>query len=250
MPSYLVTGASRGLGLGFVTELLKDKNNVVVATARDLAGSEGLQKLKAEVADGKLHLVELDVSKPESIRAAAEKTSQLLPNGLDHLVSNAGVIYQPLSTFDDLDLDVLKNEIDFTVTSPINLLREFLPLIRKSEAKRILVITSILGSLDRAVYLPNLAIGYSIARAALNMVVRKWSTPLKSEGITIALVHPGWVNVTEVGDGITEWMNKYAPDAEKTSLEVSAAGCMKVLNGLTLENSGAYLSYDGTTLPL
>lgn len=63
----------------------------------------------------------------------------------------------------------LTAELDFTVTAPIQVIREFLPLIRKSEAKRILVVTSGLGSIQNAVFLPNLANGYSIARAALNM---------------------------------------------------------------------------------
>lgn len=102
MPSYLVTGAGRGLGLGFVTELLQNKDNVVVATARKTASSTGLQDLKAKVPKGSLFLVDLDVSNADSVNAAAEETSRLLPDGLDHLISNAGVAYNSMKSFEDM----------------------------------------------------------------------------------------------------------------------------------------------------
>ncbi len=69
------------------------------------------------------------------------------------------------------DIAEFTAELDFTVTAPLVLVREFLPLVRKSEAKRVLVITSSLGSIENAAFLPNLANGYSVARAALNMYV-------------------------------------------------------------------------------
>lgn len=81
---------------------LKDKNNTVIATARDTAASSGLQDLKAKDEDGRLILIDLDVSKLDSIRAAAEKTTQLLPNGLDNLISNAGVSSNGLNTFEEM----------------------------------------------------------------------------------------------------------------------------------------------------
>lgn len=126
MPSYLITGTSRGLGLGFATELvcffaypfridsfeltpclhgkqLKDPKNLVIATARNTAGSSGLQKLKAEYpSNERLVLLDLDVSKVDSIRAAVKTLEPLLPNGLDNLVSNAGVSYSSMKTFEEM----------------------------------------------------------------------------------------------------------------------------------------------------
>ena len=81
---------------------LKNKENTVIATARNTAGSSGLQELKAQHQDGRLVLLDLDVTKPESIRAAAEATNQLLPGGLDNLISNAGVDLNGLKTFDEV----------------------------------------------------------------------------------------------------------------------------------------------------
>jgi NAD(P)-dependent dehydrogenase (short-subunit alcohol dehydrogenase family) len=67
------------------------------------------------------------------------------------------------------DIEEFTSEVVFTVTAPFNLLREFLPLVRKSETKKALFVTSILGSIQIAPNLPNLMNAYSVARAALNM---------------------------------------------------------------------------------
>jgi NAD(P)-dependent dehydrogenase (short-subunit alcohol dehydrogenase family) len=80
---------------------LKDKNNFVIATARNTA-SNGLKELKSKHDDSQLALIDLDLSKQETIHAAAEKAAKLLPNGLDYLISNAGVGLTGLSSFDDM----------------------------------------------------------------------------------------------------------------------------------------------------
>lgn len=67
------------------------------------------------------------------------------------------------------DIEDFKAEVNFNIITPLLLLREFVPLVRKSQSKKVLVITSTLGSLDYAQYVPNLANGYSVSKAALNM---------------------------------------------------------------------------------
>lgn len=59
----------------------------------------------------------------------------------------------------------------------------------------------------------------------------------------------GWVGITEIGDTISEWVAKYAPNLENLTVERSAADCMKILNGLTIEDAGEFFNYDGTKLP-
>ena len=59
----------------------------------------------------------------------------------------------------------------------------------------------------------------------------------------------GWVGSTELGSGINDWMAKYAPNTKSLRVERSAADCMKVLNGLTIEDSGAFLSHEGVQVP-
>jgi len=89
---------------------LKNEDNIIIATARNTASSAGLQALRAQYPPSKLHLVDLDVSRPESIRAAVTQTVEILggcsggdaKGGLDHLISNAGVSYNALKTFDEM----------------------------------------------------------------------------------------------------------------------------------------------------
>lgn len=67
------------------------------------------------------------------------------------------------------DMEAFTSELAFTVSAPVNLLREFLPLVRKSETKKALFVTSVLGSIQVAPRMPNLLVAYSVSRAALNM---------------------------------------------------------------------------------
>ena len=119
MPSYLVTGGSRGLGLGFIAELvslliinisdylpsnaraqLQDPQNYVIATARSSNSTPELQKLLTKHAE-MIAFVQLDIADPASIEKAAVDVAKLVPEGLDTLISNAGVNFQPKATLED-----------------------------------------------------------------------------------------------------------------------------------------------------
>ncbi|KAK4210727.1 putative short-chain dehydrogenases/ reductase [Rhypophila decipiens] len=249
MSSYLITGSSRGLGLQIVTELLKTPSSKVIATARNTKKSAGLQDLAAQYPTDRLVLVDLDVTSETSIAAAVEAVSKILPGGLDHLISNAGVNDLALIPFEEVDLTLFKEEIDFSLISTILLLRGFLPLVKKSSTKKIIQISSVLGSVELAGYMPGLTPTYSVGKAALNMLIRKWGASLKNEGVTTLLAHPGWVKATDIGGAIAEWMEKYAPETKSVTPEEAAAGVVKVLNEKTFEDSGSFFNYDGTKLP-
>jgi len=100
MPSYLVTGAGRGIGLDCLQ--LKDPNNFVIAAARNPAGAKGLQELVPKFSKERLALVTLDYADTSSIEKAATEASELLPDGLDYLISNAGTSSQASATLDDV----------------------------------------------------------------------------------------------------------------------------------------------------
>lgn len=74
----------------------------MIATARDTENATGLQALLKSHTGGRLVLLDMDVTKPLSINDAALAAEKLLPDGLDHLISNAGISLQPLSSFDEL----------------------------------------------------------------------------------------------------------------------------------------------------
>ncbi|KAF2104422.1 putative short-chain dehydrogenases/reductase [Rhizodiscina lignyota] len=249
MPSFLITGANRGLGLAFTKELLKDPKNYVIATARNAQGAEELHKLATQFGNDRLSLLQLDVTKEESIRAAVEQAQDLLPNGLDNFVSNAGVATDMLSPFEAVDLKAFTADVDFTLASTVRVILAFLPLIRKGSQKRIMAISSVLGSIEMAFGMPGVANTYSTAKAALNMMMRKWAAVLKMEGIAAFVIHPGWAGNTAIGAEIEPWMSKYAPNLKSIPESTAAEGCMKVLTKATIDDAGKFFNYDGGNLP-
>jgi NAD(P)-dependent dehydrogenase (short-subunit alcohol dehydrogenase family) len=81
---------------------LKDPANKVIATARNTAGAQGLQDLAAKYPKDRLILADLDVTNAENVQQVAQLLDTLVPEGLDNLISNAGVSHQQLATFDEL----------------------------------------------------------------------------------------------------------------------------------------------------
>ena len=133
MTSYLVTGANRGLGLALVKQLASQSETLVFAAARN--SSAELTKL-AESSHDKVVLIEVEVTKPDSI-AIAVKTieKQLGNNGLDVLINNAGV--QPFTSGGAPEMKDLNVALDVNVTSVHRMTAAFLPLLRKGQGKTV-----------------------------------------------------------------------------------------------------------------
>ncbi|KAL4248719.1 NAD(P)-binding domain superfamily protein [Abortiporus biennis] len=250
MPSYLITGTSRGIGLGLVKELLKNPENQVLATARNPDTAQGLQELRKQYPDTKrLILLSLDISKPETITKAAEDAEKLLPNGLDVLINNAGIIRHTFATWDEINTDEFLEELGLNTTSILHILRAFKALIAKSAQKKVIVITSLGGSIEFAGHAPNYALTYSVSKAALNMLIRRWGKVYKEEeSITTILIHPGWV-ATDMGLADYEAAQKIFPGASPISVEESTTGILKLTDEAKLEDSVRYVAYDGTVIP-
>ncbi|KAH9204058.1 hypothetical protein DL95DRAFT_471830 [Leptodontidium sp. 2 PMI_412] len=162
MPSYLITGSSRGLGLGFVSELLQDPQNYVIASARSTSSTPELQALLKQHPE-KSAFVQLDIADPASIEKAALEVAKLVPDGLDTLVSNAGVNFQPKASLEEADLGLFLSELEVEIIGNTRLIRAFLPLIQKAKAKakKLIFVTSGLGSIELAASSPNLNATYS-----------------------------------------------------------------------------------------
>ncbi|KAI0784574.1 putative short-chain dehydrogenase [Abortiporus biennis] len=249
MPSYLITGSSRGIGLGFVQELLKNPENQVLATARSPDTSDGLQKLRLQYPDSKrLILLSLDISKPESITKAAQAAAEFLPSGLDVLISNAGISRNIYATFDEIDTDEFLDELRLNTVSILQILRAFRPLVSKSTLKKVIVITSSQASIGLVNQMPDFAFTYGVGKAALNMLVRKWGKVYKEEGITTVLIHPGWV-ASDMGMTDKEKIQKLFPTATQISIEECATSVMKLIDEARLADCVQYLRYDGATMP-
>ncbi|PCH40587.1 NAD(P)-binding protein [Wolfiporia cocos MD-104 SS10] len=247
MPSFLVTGASRGIGLAIIQKLLQDPDNLVIATARDVSVSKALQDLRKTYPRDRLASFSLILETPSSIDDLARDAAALLPNGLDCLISNAGVAYEQGVPIQDLDIDLLEKSLQVNSVAPVRLVCAFLPLIRKGNGKKIVFITSGAGSMGDAPSYMVSSLSYSMSKAALNMYesFASCGTALFPEGFTVVLIHPGWVE-TDMGNDLNELMKTYHPDFPKISAEESAEACLRIAAGAKPEPAIKFYNYDGT----
>jgi NAD(P)-dependent dehydrogenase (short-subunit alcohol dehydrogenase family) len=198
----LITGANKGIGLETARQLGK-KGITVLVGARDLSkGKPAADKLIAEGIDA--HVLEIDVSDSASIKAAAAKVERDFGR-LDILVNNAGVMIddrdRPIS---EQPLENWRRTFDTNVFGLIETTQAFLPLLRKSDAGRIVNLSSILGSIEyhatkgSPVYDSKETPAYNVSKAAVNAYTVQLAHELQGSKIKVNAAHPGWVK-TEMG---------------------------------------------------
>jgi NAD(P)-dependent dehydrogenase (short-subunit alcohol dehydrogenase family) len=223
MPTVLITGAGRGLGLEFASQYAKAGWRVI-ATCRDPFRSEGLKTVKAEV-----HV--LDVT---DYRGVLKLAKELESVPIDLLLNNAAIFgdSQEFGSIDPADwLQVLNTD----VVAPMMMAQAFLANVAKSRGSVMAFMSSRMGSISEngsgGFYV------YRTAKAALNMIVKGLSVDLEPQGIVTVALHPGWVK-TEMG----------GPEAP-LDVTTSVTGLRKVLGSLTDKHNGKFLGYDGLEIP-
>lgn len=225
---YVVTGANRGIGLKFV-EQLAARGEVVYATARKPAEAEALTALAAKH-DGKVHVVALDVSDPESVAAFVAALDGVT---VDVLVNNAG-IYPQSGGIGTLDLEAMRRGFEVNTIAPLRLTEVLLPSLRGSSVKKVMFLSSQMGSIaDNG---SGGSYAYRMSKTALNMGVRSMSRDLAGDGFITFVVHPGWVQ-TDMG----------GPNAKITT-EQSVAGMLAVLDSADAQTSGEFMNWNGSKL--
>lgn len=185
----VVTGADRGLGLALTAGLL-DKGWCVFG-GQYLPDWPELAALAGRHPD-RLVIVSLDVSSEASARAAAQ-TVAAHTDHVDLLINNAGVLsptYQR-SIREPQDYGELHRLMDVNACGPLRVTEAFLPLMDKGTLKRLCFVSSEASSIGRA--RRTAWYGYCMSKAALNMGVKIMFNPLRPEGYTFRLYHPGWM---------------------------------------------------------
>jgi len=140
MPTVLITGASRGLGLEFTRQYLAD-GNTVIAACRSPDAAHGLAQL-ARQSKGTLSVVQVDVTDTESVRRSA---AQVKSPTVDILVNCAGVIGASGQTIGSLDYDDWRQVLEVNVLGPARMSEAFLDRVARSERRLIVTITSGMG---------------------------------------------------------------------------------------------------------
>ena len=227
---YAITGASRGLGLEFVRQLL-NRGDSIDAGVRSPAESRQLQGL-AQDSRGRLRVHTLDVSNPRSVAAFAAEVGQGQP--LDVLINNAGV-FGKNEALGGLDFEDVASTFTTNALGPMRLTSALLPALRRGGARRVVHVTSSMGSIgDNGM---GGHYGYRLSKAALNMAMRNMHLELRGEGFVTVAVNPGWVQ-TDMG-------GPHAP----LRPEQSVRAMLQLLDGLSTEHGGRFFNYDGAELP-
>ncbi len=187
----IVTGGNRGIGLGVVKELSEKGMNVILGSRSRESGEAAWKSIGSPE---NVIVEQLDVTNESSIDSLRSSVEGRFGK-LDILVNNAGINYDTWQTALDADLDNVQETLATNLTAPWKMIKAFTPLMKKSGQGRIVNVSSGAGSLnDMSGGTP----GYSISKAALNVLTIKLSSELSSDGILINSVCPGWVR-TDMG---------------------------------------------------
>ena len=229
MINVLITGANRGLGLGFVKKYL-EKNANVLCTTRDISGSKELLECKERYPNN-IEIFELDLLKENGAKTLA---NQLNGMPIDILINNAGV-GSSNQHFEAVSSKPWLEVLKVNLIAPLIITQSLIENVKKSSSKKIYFLSSQLGSIgdntSGGMYI------YRSSKTGLNQVVKSLSVDLKPKGITVVSLHPGWVK-TDMG----------GPNAP-VSIDKSIEGMIKVIDRTDIKDTGRFLNYDGTELP-
>jgi NAD(P)-dependent dehydrogenase (short-subunit alcohol dehydrogenase family) len=235
MPTYVITGANRGLGLEFVAQLSQNPSNKIIAGTRSVSPDK-LKYLLSLTSKNEnyIQILQCDTSSLNSIKSFADQVTSLLgpSSKIDYLLNNAGINSVPHQTALSLTPEGLQEQIAVNVLGPAKTVEALQQHLRDGSV--VMNMTSGLGSLTYSKSKTSTnATAYSISKAGLNMLTVHQAVELKSKGVIVICMDPGWVKTDMGGKGAI---------LEK---EESIRGMLKCLSGLTVAESGKFFVYDG-----
>jgi len=239
-PTVLITGSNRGIGFAFVQHYSKNGWNVI-ATCRNPNKAEDLKTLSKNFSN--IFIEEMDVTDLAEIAHLAQKYKD---KPIDILINNAGILGNlTKQSFGELDYELFQKVMAVNTFGPLKIAEIFAENVAISDQKKIVSITSGLGSMaimgnsERFFF-------YRMSKSALNMGVLALNASLKSKGIIAALISPGMVDTQLLDESGYRGNNKVSP-------EESAAGLVKVIDNISLETMkktrGRPTNFDDMILP-
>lgn len=185
MTNALVTGASRGLGLALVKELLNRGYGVI---ALDYTISTDLQALAVYDA---LEIHKCDITDTAAVQACAANTKF---TALDLIINNAGVWLEKDRRFIEdplFDYDIIFKEYDVNAVGVLRIAQAFMPLLLQGNRKVMLNVSSEAGSIGECHR--ECEYGYCMSKAAQNMASRILQRAYVDKGVKVYCFHPGWM---------------------------------------------------------
>ncbi len=219
----LITGANRGIGLEFSKQYLADGWQVI-ACCRHPANAKELQQLAS--ANTQLTVEALDVADFDQIDSLAAK---LKGQAVDLLINNAGIYHG--SAQSSVDYEEWAESFKVNSMAPHKMTQAFLSHIAASQGKKVATLSSKMGSID-----DNSSGGsyiYRSSKTAVNMVMKSLALDIQAQGIAAVTLHPGWVQTDMGGSNAL------------ITTQQSVAGMRKVIDALTVADTGRFVAYDG-----
>ena len=194
----LVTGANRGIGREIVQQVV-DAGDVALLGARDVDRARDAADAVEQVAaaadrKGQVEVVPLDVTDQASVDAAARQVDGQ-HGRLDVLVNNAAIHYDTWQRGIDADLGVVEEAFQTNVLGAWRVAEAFVPLLLRAPSPRLVNVSSGSGSLAS---MGSGTPAYAVTKAALNALTRVLAGDLRSRGVLVNAVCPGWT-ATDMG---------------------------------------------------
>jgi NAD(P)-dependent dehydrogenase (short-subunit alcohol dehydrogenase family) len=218
MPTILITGAGRGLGLELARQSAQD-------------GWRVIGTVRKPVAEAGLETIMLDVTNMAQIK---QLSSRLKGVPIDVLFCNAGISGKRGMALGSFDYAEWEKVLRVNLLGAAALIEALVDNVAASERKTIAVMSSRLGSIAES---SGMTLPYSTSKAALNLLAKGLAANLAARGIIVVALSPGWVR-TDMGG-----------QAAPLTPETSVRGLRNVIGRLRREDSGKFLSYDGSSIP-
>lgn len=188
--TFLITGAGRGLGRGFVANLLKRPNTTVVAAVRDPSSTSAKSLSELPVAnDSKLIVVKIN---SDSVTDPFTAVSSLLTDynipAIDVVIANAAIVKPPAPTA-TASVEDFQESFQVNAMAPLLLFQATWPLLQKSQAPKFIGISTCLATIGKMEEWKWPTVTYGVSKAAMNYIVRKMH--FENEDLVAFAVHPG-----------------------------------------------------------
>ncbi len=227
MPTVMITGANRGIGLELTRQYAKD-GWTVIATCRNIISPGEIATIQGDV-----RVYSLEVTHPREIERLV---ADLKDTKINLLINNAGFYGDRNTGSTDIDVADWEKSFRINTIAPLMVSSAFIDNIASGEGGMIATISSVLASIAESS--PNSAsYAYRTSKAAVNMAMHVFAEEVRPREVPVILLHPGWVQ-TDMG----------GPNAA-IDAATSAAGIRNVLAQSGMAETGRLFAYDGREIP-
>ncbi|MBU1335946.1 MAG: SDR family oxidoreductase [Alphaproteobacteria bacterium] len=227
MPTVVITGAEQGLGLELARAYAAGGYDVLAGCLKpDATGIQTLAKEQSSVT-----VVPLDVTKEGSVAALADRFSD---RPVDVLINNAGVHFRKWSVPEKVSFADWELTLQVNTLGPAKVSFALRDSLARAGTAKLVTISSDWGSVSNH---PGTAYDYCSSKAAVNSVMRGLAMNWVKQGISVLMIHPGWMQTTMGGVG--------APTAPSESAQLIKS----IIDRATLADNGRYIDTTGTDMP-